>query len=88
MVMPSISILPLFAAILAYLVARSIHRIAFYPLARFPCPMLAAITSMYGGWYNLRIEPSFCKQNPTLQDKYGPNIRILPNQLHIRDMET
>lgn len=80
-------LLRLSAALLAYWIARAIYRITFHPLAGFPGPKLAAITSMYGGWYDLRFAPSYCKQLPALHDKYGPIVRILPNQLHIRDMQ-
>jgi hypothetical protein len=70
------------------LVLRIIYRLTFHPLAKVPGPRLAAITSMYAGSYDLPYGSSFCKKLPELHDKYGPIVRIMPNQLHIRDMDS
>jgi hypothetical protein len=82
------ALLRLLAALVVYLILRSIYRIKFHPLAKFPGPRLAALTSMYAGLYDLPHGSSLCKELPAMHDKYGPIIRIMPNQLHIRDMDS
>jgi hypothetical protein len=82
------ALLRLLAATLVYLLLRSIYRMKFHPLAKFPGPRLAALTSMYAGSYDLPYGSSLCKELPALHDKYGPIVRIMPNQLHIRDMDS
>ncbi|KAM0798613.1 hypothetical protein BDR22DRAFT_891019 [Usnea florida] len=76
-----------FAAFTLCLVAKYVYRVTFHPLAKFPGPRLAALTSLYGASYDLHPDHSYCKHLPALHDKYGPIIRAWPNQLHIRDME-
>ncbi|KAK7905311.1 hypothetical protein LTR67_000031 [Exophiala xenobiotica] len=43
---------------------------------------------MYAGSYDLPFASSFCKELPRLHDQYGPIVRIRPNELHIRDMDS
>ena len=71
-----------------YILLRAIYRLTIHPLAGFPGPRLAALTSMYAASYDLPYGSSLCKKLPQLHDKYGPIVRIMPNQLHIRDMDS
>lgn len=80
--------LQLFSTWILYFVAQVIYRLTYHPLARFPGPRLAAITMMYAGSYDLPFASSFCKDLPRLHDEYGPIVRIRPNELHIRDMDS
>lgn len=80
--------LQLLSTWMIYLVWQAIYRLKFHPLAKFPGPRLAAITMMYAGWYDLPFASSFCKELPRLHDKYGPIVRIRPDELHIRDMDS
>jgi hypothetical protein len=82
------SVWRLFVTSVAYLTVRTIYRLKVHPLAKFPGPRLAAITSMYAGSYDLPFASSFCKELPRLHDEYGPIVRIRPNELHIRDMDS
>jgi len=81
-------ILALLKASIVFLILRILYRLTFHPLAPFPGPRLAAITSLYAGAFDLPYGSSFCKKIPELHDKYGPIVRIMPNQLHIRDMDS
>lgn len=62
-----------------YLVLCCIYRLTFHPLAKFPGPKLAAITSLWAAYYDLRKNPSLAKKLPALHDKYGPIVRTFPN---------
>lgn len=75
------------ATALLLVVARWIYRITLHPLAKFPGPKLAAMTSMYAMSYDLPLKTSYIKQFSAWHKKYGPIIRIEPNHLHILDMD-
>jgi hypothetical protein len=60
------------AGLLSFIVLRAIYRVTLHPLAKFPGPRLAAITSGYQAWYDLR--PSsrgYVFQFPEMHKKYG-----------------
>ena len=59
------------AALLFALLAKYIYRVTFHPLALFPGPKWAALTSLYGTYYDLHFDRSFCKQFAPLHDRYG-----------------
>ncbi|KAI0382249.1 putative cytochrome P450 [Hypomontagnella monticulosa] len=74
------------AAVLSlYVVVLVFYRLFWHPLADFPGPRLAAATVWYefyydgikGGQYTFKIQE--------LHDKYGPIVRISPNELHCND---
>jgi len=69
------------------LIIRAIYRITFHPLARFPGPKLAAITSLWAASYDLSKQDSLIKHLHALHDQYGPIVRVRPNELHIFDWE-
>ena len=56
---------------LAFLPCRAIYRLTLHPLARFPGPRLAAVTSLYGASFDLRKNSCYVKILPGLHDKYG-----------------
>ena len=89
-------------ALLLAVFSKYIYRLAFHPLAKFPGPKLAAATSLYGAFYDLRPRTSYVKKFSRLHDRYGtpslirhreelteagPIVRVWPNHLHINDME-
>lgn len=75
------------ATALLFIVARWIYRVTLHPLAKFPGPKMAAMTSMYAMSYDLPLKTSYIKQFSKWHKQYGPIIRIEPNHLHILDMD-
>ncbi|KAL4963865.1 cytochrome P450 [Aspergillus stella-maris] len=57
---------------------------AFYwhPLARFPGPRLAALTTLYRAYYDCIPSKSFVHHLAALHRQYGDIVRIGPNELH------
>ncbi|KAL5362254.1 cytochrome P450 [Aspergillus floccosus] len=56
-----------------------IHRLYFHPLARFPGPKLNAISSLPG--IRSLLKGRLPLDNKLLHDKYGPVVRVSPNEL-------
>jgi hypothetical protein len=57
---------------LIWLAIRSIYRLYFHPLSRFPGPKLAAITSGYECYFNVVKKGSFVWELERLHEIYGP----------------
>jgi hypothetical protein len=81
-------------SLLAYLVTAAlvwitnlvIYRRFFHPLAKIPGPLWASITHYYIVKYNLFSGRSqFYLQIEKLHEKYGPIIRISPDEIHLID---
>ncbi|CAO2655658.1 Nn.00g044610.m01.CDS01 [Neocucurbitaria sp. VM-36] len=73
-------------ALLLYILTKALYRLYFHPLASFPGPRLAAATTLYNAYYDI-LTPGLVKRLPELHKKYGPIIRIQPNELHVADLE-
>ncbi|KAK8022282.1 Cytochrome P450 monooxygenase [Apiospora rasikravindrae] len=71
--------------VLLYSAALAIYRVTLHPLARFPGPKLAATTEWYEFYHDIVRQGQFIWHIQKLHDQYGPIVRILPNELHIRD---
>ncbi|KAK6065107.1 cytochrome p450 [Seiridium cupressi] len=78
----SLSVLILFAG---YTIGLVIYRLYFSPLAKFPGSRLAAATSWYEFYYDWWLDGRFVFEVERLHNKYGPIVRINPNELSIRD---
>lgn len=65
--------LPYVAATLTVLLlAKIVYRLTLHPLAAFPGPKLAAVTNMYGAFYDLSFSSSsYVKELPALHARYG-----------------
>ena len=61
-----------FLALVLYHCLKYIYRISpLHPLARFPGPRLAAVTNLYGGWFDLSWRRSYVKELAGMHDRYG-----------------
>lgn len=58
-------------SLLAYVVATIIYRLYFHPLASFPGPKLAAVTSWYEFYHDVIRRGYFIWQIQKLHDRYG-----------------
>lgn len=54
-----------------WLTATAVYRLFFHPLAKFPGPRLAAITTWYEGYYDVFLKGKFTFQFGRLHKKYG-----------------
>ncbi len=60
------------AVLIVSLLAKIVYRVTFHPLAAFPGPKLAAMTNMYGAFFDLSLgTSSYVKTLPALHAKYG-----------------
>lgn len=67
------------AAFAVFLLAKIVYRLTLHPLASFPGPKLAAVTNMYGGYFDLSSSShSYIHVLPALHAKYGQSILALP----------
>ena len=61
----------LIAAVVAFLVYCAVYRVTLHPLAMFPGPRLAALSSAYQARYDLGLTSSYVFKFPELHEKYG-----------------
>ncbi|KAJ5345239.1 hypothetical protein N7452_003243 [Penicillium brevicompactum] len=62
-----------------------IYRLYFHPLSKFPGPKLAAITSLYEFYFNVAKGGRYFWEIERMHEKYGPIVRISPQEVHISD---
>lgn len=70
-----------------YKAAVYIRRLYFHPLSKFPGPQICAASRLYEFYWDSYKNGRLWSRLPELHDKYGPIIRIGPDELHIRDSE-
>ncbi|KAK4222262.1 cytochrome P450 [Podospora fimiseda] len=75
------------AACLLYYCGIIIHRLYFSPLAKFPGSKLAAATGWYEFYYDYWLEGKYLWEIEKMHKKYGPIIRVNPDELSIRDAD-
>ena len=75
-------------ALLGYIISVAIYRIWFSRISHIPGPKIAAVTYLYHAWYDLWPHAGrFLFQCEKLHEKFGPVIRIGPDEIHIKDTQ-
>ncbi|KAI3329671.1 cytochrome P450 [Ustulina deusta] len=73
------------AAYAAYNVLLVIYRLTFHPLAKFPGPFLCRVSYLQQCYYEAILNGKFHHQLAGYHQKYGPVVRISPNEVHVND---
>lgn len=68
--LPSLPVL-LAAAFILYRLSLVVYRCYLHPLARFPGPRLAAVTSLYEAYHEIVLNGQYSKKISELHDRYG-----------------
>lgn len=58
-------------ALVIYGLGLVVYRLYLHPLAKFPGPKIAAVTSFYEGYYEIVLKGQYSKQISKLHDEYG-----------------
>lgn len=66
---------------------QAVYRITLHPLAKCPGPKVAALTSLWAASYDMPCKDSLVKHLKSLHDKYGPVVRVRPNEVHVFDWD-
>ena len=86
-----LSFLNIVACIAAFLCLRFaailVHRFYFHPLAKVPGPRIATATRLYEFWYQGVQHTKFPQKIKELHEKYGPIVRISPEEVSLNDSE-
>ncbi|KAK1976428.1 oxoglutarate/iron-dependent oxygenase [Colletotrichum cereale] len=73
------------AAFSLYLFVLAVYRLYFHPLAKFPGPKIAALTVWYEFYFDGIKRGRYTFQIQRMHEKYGPVVRISPNELHVNE---
>lgn len=68
--LPSLPVL-LAATVCIYGLGLLVYRLYLHPLARYPGPKLAAVTSFYEGYFEIVLKGQYSRQISKLHDVYG-----------------
>jgi hypothetical protein len=69
-------------------IASAIYSLYFDPLARFPGPTAAGLTRWWKAWIECVRGSSFCHELEKQHARYGPVVRIGPNEVSIHSSST
>ncbi|KAH6972094.1 trichodiene oxygenase [Ilyonectria sp. MPI-CAGE-AT-0026] len=62
-----------------------VYRLTWHPLASFPGPVLSRASYVYEFWFDVILQGRYTRKISSLHKKYGPIVRINPNELHCND---
>lgn len=79
------SVYSLFLFGLVYVATRAIYRLYFHPLSHFPGPIAAHLTFWTEFYYDAICRGQYIWKLEEWHRKYGPIIRISPEELHVSD---
>jgi hypothetical protein len=75
------------ASFVLYVAGLYIYRLFLHPLAKFPGPKLAAISTWYEYYWDGIHRGQYIFRIKEMHERYGPIVRITPEELHINDPE-
>ncbi|KAK0720967.1 cytochrome P450 [Lasiosphaeris hirsuta] len=72
-------------ALLVWFVTTIVYRRFFHPLSGIPGPFLPAVTRLYAWYWNVPKDGRLYRKIEELHARYGPVVRIAPNEIHLAD---
>ncbi|KAJ5780730.1 hypothetical protein N7457_005890 [Penicillium paradoxum] len=76
----------LLGSAVAYNLVMAIYRLHFHKLSKYPGPPLAAATGLYEVYFSVWGPDIFQQEIDEMHRKYGPVVRITPDEVHIQEL--
>ncbi|CBF82038.1 protein CYP58C1 [Aspergillus nidulans FGSC A4] len=71
--------------IISFYLTRTVYRLFFHPLTRFPGPKITAATGLYEFYHDVVRGGKFLWEIEQMHQVYGPIVRITPWEIHVKD---
>ncbi|KAJ6093459.1 hypothetical protein N7486_008748 [Penicillium sp. IBT 16267x] len=72
-------------SVLAYGLVMTLYRLHVHPLSKYPGPWLATVTGLYEIYFTAWGVGSFEDEIDRMHQKYGPVVRITPDEVHVQE---
>ncbi|KAE9985723.1 hypothetical protein BLS_005689 [Venturia inaequalis] len=79
------SIAAVFILWIVYHILVALYRVTYHPLTAFPGPKLAALSYKYEFYFDGILGGQYTAEISRMHEKYGPIVRINPEELHCND---